>query len=125
MAFARSFGDLEVYQNALELVLEIHEFCDTLPSKERYVLADQARRASRSVCSNISEAWRKRRYKPAFISKLNDSETEASEMQCWMDVALKLSYLDRAMYADFDSRYEHVISQLVKMINKADQWCTL
>ena len=79
---AKSFRDLDVYQEALTLSLEIHEFAKALPTEERYVLADQMRRASRSVTANISEAWRKRRYKAAFVAKLSDSETEASEMQC-------------------------------------------
>ena len=81
--FAKSFRDLDVYQESLDLALEIHEFAKTLPAEEKYVLADQMRRASRSVPANISEAWRKRRYKAAFISKLSDAETEAAEMQCW------------------------------------------
>ncbi len=124
--FAKTFRDLDVYQNSLQLVIETDEFCKTLPSEEKFVLADQMRRASRSICSAISEAWRKRRYKAAFVSKLNDAESEAAEMQCWLDVALKLSYMSRDMYADLDSsRYEQVISQLVSMIKNADKWCTL
>jgi four helix bundle protein len=77
------------------------------------------------VCSNISEAWRKRRYKPAFISKLSDAETEAAEMQCWFDVALKLNYMPSERHASLDGRYEHVIAQLVTMMNDADRWCAL
>jgi four helix bundle protein len=80
--FAKSFRDLDVYKESLALALEIHEFAKTLPLEERFVLADQMRRASRSVPANISEAWRKRRYKAAFIAKLSDAETEAAEMQC-------------------------------------------
>ena len=72
--FARSFRDLEVYKDALQTSVDIHEFCKKLPASERFVLADQMRRASRSVCSNISEAWRKRRYKASFVSELSDSE---------------------------------------------------
>jgi len=121
--FAKSFRDLEVYQESLALALEIHEFAKSLPSEERYVLADQMRRASRSVPANISEAWRKRRYKAAFISKLSDSETEAAEMQCWLDFSLKAKYMGLSMYEDFDQRYEKVISQLITMIDKADLWC--
>ncbi len=123
--FAKSFRELDVYQNALQLAVEIHQFCKTLPTEERYALADQMRRASRSVCSNIAEAWRKRRYKAAFISKLSDAETEAGEMQCWLDVARKLSYMLAETYEAFDSRYEHVISQVVTMIKNSDKWCNL
>jgi four helix bundle protein len=125
MGFARSFRDLEVYQKALQLAVDVHAFCKTLPPEEKYVLADQMRRASRSVCANISEAWRKRRYRAAFIAKLSDSETEAAEMQCWLDFALKLNYLQRPEYVVFDEQYEQVIAQLVRMITDADKWCTL
>lgn len=121
--FAKSFRDLEVYQRALELIVEVNVFCDTLPSKELYVLADQMRRSSRSVCANIAEAWRKRRYKAAFISKMSDAETEAGEMQCWLDVAQMLAYMSKASYKQFDQRYERLIAQIVTMINNADQWC--
>jgi four helix bundle protein len=125
MALVKTFRDLDVYQGALQLALETHEFCKHLPAEERYVLADQMRRASRSVCANISEAWRKRRYKPAFVSKLSDAETEAAEMQCWLDVALKLGYVAQTRYAELDGCYEHVIAQLVRMMTDADRWCTL
>lgn len=123
--FAKTFRELEVYQNALQLALEIHEFCKTLPPAEKYVLADQMRRASRSVCSNISEAWRKRRYKAAFRSKLSDAETEAAEMQCWLDFSLKLRYMEKNQYDDLDRRYEQVISQIISMIRDSDKWCRL
>jgi len=121
--FAKSFRDLEVYQESLALALEVHEFAKTLPPEERFVLADQMRRASRSVPANISEAWRKRRYKAAFIAKLSDAETESAEMQCWLDFSLKAKYMRQSMYEEFDQRYEHVISQLVVMIDGADSWC--
>ena len=121
--FANSFRDLDVYQESLALSLEIHEFAKSLPPEERFVLSDQMRRASRSVPANISEAWRKRRYRAAFIAKLSDSETEASEMQCWLDFSLKAAFITETMYKDFDQRYERIISQLVTMIDGADKWC--
>ena len=121
--FAENFRDLDVYQDSLTLSLEIHEFAKTLPAEERFALADQMRRASRSVPANIAEAWRKRRYKAAFISKLNDSETEASEMQCWLDFSLKANLMSETVYKEFDKRYEQIISQIVTMIVGADKWC--
>lgn len=121
--FAKSFRDLNVYQESLTLSLEIHEIAKSLPSEERYVLADQMRRASRSVPANISEAWRKRRYKAAFVAKLSDSETEAAEMQCWLDFSLKAKFMNQAAYEVFDQRYERIIAQLVTMIDGAGKWC--
>ncbi len=62
------FRDLDVYQNALETALRVYELSKKFPDGERYALTDQIRRSSRSVCANIAEAWRKRRYTAAFIS---------------------------------------------------------
>ena len=121
--FAQTFRELDVYQAALLLAVDTHTYCQTLPNVERYVLADQMRRASRSVCANLAEAWRKRRYQAAFIAKLSDAEAEAGEMQCWLDVALRLNYLDSEAFHQFDDRYEHIIAQLVLMISNAAQWC--
>ena len=123
--FAKSFRDLDVYRRALDLAIDVHVMSLSFPSIERYALADQMRRASKSVCQNVAEAWRKRRYKASFIAKLSDSETEASETQCCLDIAIRLNYLDAARHQDLDSRYEIVISQLVTMINNADTWCKI
>ena len=123
--FAKNFRELEVYQRALELVVDVNAFCDTLPSKEKFALADQMRRASRSVCANITEAWRKRRYKVAFIAKMSDAETEAGEMQCWLDVACKLAYMSKELYKQMDEHYEHLLAKIIMMFKNVDQWCTL
>jgi four helix bundle protein len=77
----RSPKDLKVYQTAFEVALEIHRLTNSFPSKEKYSLTDQMRRSSRSVCANMAEAFRKRRYPKSFISKLPDSEAEATETQ--------------------------------------------
>lgn len=76
-----SYKDLRVYQQAMGLAMEIFHLTKNFPKEEKYSLVDQIRRSSRSVCSNLSEAWRKRRYKNAFIAKLSDAETEACETQ--------------------------------------------
>jgi hypothetical protein len=78
----RDFRDLDVYQNALETGLRVYELSKKFPDEERYALTDQIRRSSRSVCANIAEAWRKRRYTAAFISKLSDCEGEAAKRKC-------------------------------------------
>ena len=121
--FAKSFRELDVYRESLQLAVDVHEFAKTLPPEEKYALADQMRRASRSVPANIGEAWRKRRYKAAFVSKLSDAEAEACEMQCWLDFSIKVRYMKQTIYDDFDCRYEHILAQIVKMIDGADSWC--
>ena len=85
-------------------------------------MVDQMRKSSRSVCANIAEAWRKRRYKKAFILKLNDSEGEACETQVWLEFALKCNYISPEDSKELDSQYDHIISQLVNMIQNADNW---
>jgi len=123
--FAKSFRELEVYRTGLDLVLEVHAFSRTLPNDERYCLADQMRRASRSICSSIAEAWRKRRYSAAFVSKLNDAEAEASEMQCWLDVSKLLGYMDKKTYDKLDERYERIIAQIATMSRNPEKWCKI
>lgn len=100
---ARHFRELDVYKAALDLATEVHRFGSKLPPEERFALADQMRRASRSVCANIAEAWRKRRYNGAFIARLSEAETEAAEMQAWLDVAQRLGYLNDAEHKKFDT----------------------
>ena len=92
------------------------------PREETYSLTDQIRRSSRAVCSNIAEAWRRRRYEGAFVNCLNTSEAEAAESQTWIEFAVKCGYLDRAagraLYADYDN----ILGKLVTMIRHPEQW---
>jgi four helix bundle protein len=117
-----SYRELRVYQSALDLAMEIFELTKSFPSEEKYSLTDQIRRSSRSVCANIAEAWRKRRYKAAFIAKINDSETEACETQVWLEIAQLCKYLGEEKANGLLSKYDHLLSQLVLMINDADKW---
>jgi len=118
----KNYRELRVFQSAIELSMEIFELSKIFPSEEKYSLTDQIRRSSRSVCANIAEAWRKRRYKAAFISKINDCETEACETQVWIELAWRCKYLSEEKTNELIERYNHLISQLVLMINNADKW---
>src|SRR5215475_10870539 len=77
----KHFRELDVNQNALNAAMEIFEISKRFPNEERFSLTVQIRRSSRSVCTNLSEAWRNRRYAAAFVSKLNETEGEAAETQ--------------------------------------------
>jgi len=118
----RHFRDLDVYQNALEAGLRVYELSKKFPAGERYALIDQIRRSSRSVCANIAEAWRKRRYTAAFISKLNDSEGEAAETQVHMEFAFRHGYIDNAEFEAINDAYEHILGHLVRMIDHPEKW---
>ena len=112
----RGYKDLRVFQMAYKLAMEV--FCEskTFPIEERYSLTDQIRRSSRSVASNIAEAYRKRRYPKMFISKLADSDSEASETQVWLDFARDCGYLSFNRYDELTTGYEEVGRMLGSMI---------
>lgn len=117
-----SYKELRVYQNAMEAAMRIFELTKSFPPEEKYSLVDQVRRSSRSVCTNIAEAWRKRRYQAAFIAKLSDAESEACETQVWMEFANKCQYQDEKTSEEFDKIYDQIIGQLVRMIKESDKW---
>jgi four helix bundle protein len=118
----RSYGDLHVYQNAMEAAMEIFELTKGFPPEEKYSMVDQMRRSSRSVCTNIAEAWRKRRYKAAFIAKLSDAESEACETQVWIEFAVRCKYLDATAAERLTDTYEQIMGQLIKIIEQPDKW---
>jgi four helix bundle protein len=85
-------------------------------------MTDQIRRSSRSVCTNIAEAWRKRRYEAAFVAKLSDAEAEAAETQSWLEFAVQCEYLARDDAAQLYQAYHEVLATLVGMINNCEKW---
>ena len=118
----RTHNDLMVYQKAFDAAMQIFEASQKFPKDETYSLTDQMRRSSRSVCANLAEAWRKRRYEKAFISKLSDSECEAAETQVWLEFAVKCQYLDRDQAAALYQTYDEIISTIIGMINHSETW---
>ena len=102
--------------------MRIFHLTKSFPVDERYSLTDQIRRSSRSVAANLAEAWRKRRYEGAFISKLSDSEGEAAETQVWLQCAVESGYLDRTVAKPLYSNYESILGMLVTMINNPAKW---
>lgn len=118
----RSHRDLEVYQVSFQAAMQLFEISKHFPKEETYSLTDQIRRSSRSVCANLGEAWRKRRYSAAFISKLSDSETEAAETQIWLEFAVNCGYLAREQGREIYKRYDSIIAMLVRMINNPGAW---
>jgi four helix bundle protein len=118
----KTYKELRVFQNSMDSAMKIFYITKDFPLEERYSMVDQMRRSSRSVCANIGEAWRKRRYKAMFIAKLSDAESEACETQVWIEFAKRCGYLDDAVRDELDAAYDHIIGQIVKMISEADKW---
>ena len=123
MSAIKDHHELRVYQLAFESAMRIFELTRAFPREETYSLTDQIRRSSRSVCANIVEAWRKRRYPASFVSKLSDADTEAAETLVWLDFALRCGYLGKEKHAELTEHYNHICAQLTTMMNDPDAWC--
>ena len=118
----KTHSDLDVYRKAFDAAMRLFEISKAFPREETYSLTDQVRRSSRSVCANLAEAWRKRRYEAAFVSRLSDCETEAAETQVWIEFAVKCGYADRETAAELYRVYDEVIGTIVGMINHPETW---
>ncbi len=119
----RGFRDLKVYQLSYRLAMEIFEETKHFPKDERYSLVDQIRKSSRSVPANIAEAWKKRKYLKAFVSKLIDSFGEAGETEVWLDVSFDAGYIAKAKHSYYLERYEEVNRMLHSMIDRPEKFC--
>src|SRR5690349_2926933 len=123
MGGARSFRELRVYQAAREAARRIFVVSTSFPREERYALTDQIRRSSRAVKAMIAEAWARRRYKAAFINKIDEALGEATETQSWLDDALDDEYLSNESFKELDDRYQTIGGMLSRMIDRADDFC--
>jgi four helix bundle protein len=118
----RTHRELEVYKIAFVASMKIFNLSKSFPREETYSLTDQIRRSSRSVCSDIAEAFRKRRYEKSFISKINDSEGEAAETHTWLEFALECNYINKNDYNFLIHEYENVLGKLVTMSKQPGKW---
>ncbi len=123
MAPAKSFRELKVYQAAREAAGRIFTMTKSFPREERYALTDQIRRSSRAVKAMIAEASARRRYKAAFINKIDEALGEANEAQSWLDDARDDEYLSKEDFKELDDRYQAIGGMLSRMIDRADDFC--
>jgi four helix bundle protein len=114
--------DLKVYQMAYKLAMEIFHLSKQFPREELYSLTDQIRRSSRSVAANIAEGFRKRRYPNMLISKLVDSDGEATETQVWLDFALDCGYMSQEDRDRLTAGYEEIGKMLSGMMAKPERF---
>jgi four helix bundle protein len=118
----KNHEELEVFQQSFKAAVAIFELTKSFPKEERYSLTDQIRRSSRSVCANISEAFRKRYYPNSFASKINDSEGEAAETQVWIMFSLHFHYIDTEKFEELMEVYNNILGKLVKMRTNPEKW---
>ena len=117
-----SFKSLRVYQLAFKLAMDLYYISKKFPSEEKFALTNQLRRSSRSVCSNIAEGYRKRRYTAHFIAKTSDADMENSETQVWLDFALSCKYISGEKYEDFIKRSSEIGRLLNHMLKNPDKY---
>ena len=113
----KGFKDLTVYKKAFELAMKIYHMSKKFPKEERYALTDQIRRSSRSVCSNLAEGYRKRRYPAHFIAKITDADMENSETTVWLDFAYSCEYIDENQLKNLESDSAEIGRMLNHMMN--------
>lgn len=123
MPLIRDFKELRVYQVGFQSAMRIFELSQSWPPDERFALTGQARRASRAICSNLAEAWAKRRYVPHFVSKLSDAAAEAHETLVWLDFALACHHLSPDEHARLVDDYRQIVGGLTKMLAEPESWC--
>src|SRR5687768_5869947 len=118
----KSFKETTVYKKAFALAMEIFETSKTFPKEETYSLTDQVRRASRSVCTNLAEAYRKKMYKAHFVSKVTDSDMENSETGVWLDFSLACKYINSDVHIKLTNESDEIGKLLHHMITNPEKY---
>ncbi len=116
------YRELDVYNMAMAAAMKIFRLTEEFPSLEKYSLVDQVRRSLRSVYANITEAWRRRRYRGAFVNRMNDAESEAGETRVWLEFSMRCGYIDGSTFVALDKEYDNIIDKIVRMIMNPDDW---
>ena len=118
----KNFKEARVYNLAFEMAMELFEISKTFPKEETYSLTDQIRRASRSVCANLAEAYRKKRYLAHFVSKVSDADMENSEVGVWLDFSIACKYIIEEKYKALSDKNQETGRLLGHMINNPDKY---
>jgi four helix bundle protein len=119
---AKNYKETKVYKLAFEQAMDLFETSKTFPKEEIYSLTDQVRRSSRSICTNLAEAFRKKRYPAHFILKTSDSDTENSEANVWIDFSFACKYISKEKHEKMILRNEEIGRLLNHMLNNPDKY---
>lgn len=117
-----NFRGLLVYKKAFALAMEIFQISKAFPKEEKYSLTDQIRRASRSVCSCVGEAYRKRQYTAHFVSKSSDADSENTETRVWLDFALACGYIIEETWNGLENKADEIGRLLNHMIENPEKY---
>lgn len=119
---SKGYRSLIVYQKAFALAVKIFQITKNFPKSETYSLVDQIRRSSRSVCSCIAEAYRKRQYQPYFVNKCSDADGENSETIVWLEFSLACQFISQEEFDELEQNAEEVGRMLNTMIEHPEKF---
>jgi len=119
---AYNFKETTIYKKAFSLAMEIFDISKSFPKEEKYSLTDQVRRSSRSVCANLAEPYRKKRYPAHFVSKLTDCDAENSETNVWIDFAFACQHINQETKVSLSEKSDEVGRLLHHMINNPEKY---
>ena len=109
-----SFEELEVFQRAYKLSLEIHRLSLEFPGREQYGLGEQIRRASKSICANIAEGFAKQSFSvPEFKRYLSIAVGSSDEMRVWIRYCLDLQYISEDTWKYWRDEYKEISKMLM------------
>ena len=120
--FIRTYQELQVYRLAFRGAMHLYRLSQQFPPDEDEMLTRQIVTASRSVCANLAEAWGKRRYRKAFMAKINEAEAEAAEVQTWIAFAVGCDYLEAEVGQDLLGQYKTIFEALGRLVENAAAW---
>ncbi len=106
------FEDLKVFQRAYKVSLEIHKISLEFPKIEQFGLADQIRRASKSICANLAEGFAKKRSQSDFNRFISMAIGSADEMRVWLRYCYDLDYIDENQWNKWRNDYEEIAKML-------------
>ena len=115
--------EIDAYKLSVSAAMEIYGLSKSFPKEETYSLTDQIRRSSRAVSGAIAEGWRRRKYRAAFVNKMNEAEAEGAETQAWLEYCAKCQYITKDDYTRLHHKYQEIIGKLINMGNNPQQWC--
>ncbi|HET8864447.1 MAG TPA: four helix bundle protein [Gracilimonas sp.] len=112
----KSYRDLEIYQMAYDLALEVHKLTMTLPKFEMHEQGSQIRRSSKSIKDNIAEGFGRRRYKDEFVRFLIFAHSSCDETVSQLNMISDIHFKDEPL-TDLLNRYDTLGRKINSFIN--------
>ena len=117
-----TYRDLEVYQLSMQALVKVHKVVLSFPDFERFALADQMRRASKSIPANIAEGYGRRKSAKEFKHFLSISLGSANEMVVHLEITRQLEYAKADVCNELIEEYTLICKKLYRLM---ENWHTI